>query len=61
MFIGMYIPVYMYCTIVLLIVITGLYVIVISRYEGDIIVITRVRGGAEDECNNKDIIRVYGI
>ena len=37
------------------------YVIVISRYEGDIIVITRVRGGAEDECNNNDIIRVYGI
>ena len=28
--------------------------IVIPRYEGDIIVITRVRGGAEDECNNNE-------
>ena len=37
------------------------YVIVIPRYEGDIIVITRVRGGAEDECNNYDVTRVYGV
>ena len=37
------------------------YVIVISRCKDDIIVITRDRGRAEVECNNNDIIRVYGI
>ena len=35
-----------------------IYVLVISRYEDDIVVITRDRGGAEVECNNNDIIRV---
>ena len=39
----------------------GCYVLVISRYEDDIVVITRDRGGAEVECNNNDIIRVTGI
>ena len=34
-----------------------LYVLVISRYKDDIVVITRDRGGAEVECNN-NIIRV---
>ena len=34
--------------------------IVIVHYEGDIIVITQVQDGAEDECNNSDIIQVYG-
>ena len=38
-----------------------MYVIAIAHYEGDIIVITQVRGGAEDECNNNDIIQVYGL
>ena len=38
-----------------------MYVIIIPRYKGDIIVITRVQGGAEDECNNIDIIRVYRV
>ena len=33
-------------------------VIVKSHYEEVIIVITRVRGGAEDECNNNDNLRV---
>ena len=32
------------------------YVIVISRYEDEIIVITQDRGRAEFECNNNDII-----
>ena len=35
-----------------------IYVLVISRYKDDIVVITRDRGGAEVECNNNDIIRV---
>ena len=35
-----------------------LYVIVKSHYEEVIIVITRVWGGAEDECNNNDNLRV---
>jgi len=36
-------------------------VIVIARYEGDIIVITRVRGGAKDKCNNVYIyVPVHG-
>ena len=30
-------------------------------YESDIIVITPVQGGAEDECNNNDIIQVYRV
>ena len=34
------------------------YVLVISRYKDDIVVITQDRGGAEAECNNNDIIRV---
>ena len=38
-----------------------LYVIVISQYEDDIVVIARDQDGAEVECNNNDIIRVYGI
>ena len=33
-------------------------VIVKSHYEEVIVVITRVRGGAEDECNNNDNLRV---
>ena len=33
-------------------------VIVKSHYEEVIIVITRVRGEAEDECNNNDNLRV---
>ena len=35
------------------------YVIVISRCEYNILVIAWVRGGAEDECNNQDIVRAY--
>ena len=34
------------------------YVIVKSHYEEVIVVITRVRGGAEDECNNDNLLRV---
>ena len=34
------------------------YVIVKSHYEKVIVVIARVRGGAEDECNNNDNLRV---
>ena len=34
------------------------YVIVKSHYEEVIVVITRVRGRAEDECNNKDNLQV---
>ena len=37
------------------------YVIVISWYEYNIIVITRDQGGAEVECNNNDIIQVNRI
>ena len=37
------------------------YGIVKSRYEGDIVVITQSRGGAEAEGNNNDITRVNGI
>ena len=42
---------------------SGIYVIVIPWYEGDIIVITQVRGGAEDKSNNNnnDIIRICGV
>ena len=36
----------------------GRLVIVKSHYEEVIVVITRVRGGAEDECNNNDNLRV---
>ena len=36
----------------------GVCVIVKSHYEEVIVVITRVRGGAEDECNNNDNLRV---
>ena len=35
-----------------------IYVIVKSHYEEVSVVITWVRGGAEDECNNKDNLRV---
>ena len=38
--------------------ITSMVVIVKSHYEEVIVVITRVRGGAEDECNNNDNLRV---
>ena len=38
-----------------------MYVIVISQYEDDIVVITQDQGGVEVECNNNDIIRVNGI
>ena len=35
------------------------YVIVKSHYKEVIVVITQVRGGAEDECNNNDnLLRV---
>ena len=37
------------------------YVLVISRYKDDVVVITRDQGRAEVECNNNDIIQVYGI
>ena len=37
-----------------------IYVIVISRYEDDIVV-TRDQAGVEIECNNNDIIRKNGI
>ena len=33
-------------------------VIVESHYEEFIVVITRVRGGAKDKCNNNDNLRV---
>ena len=36
----------------------GVYVIVKSHYEEVIVVITRVRGGAKDECNNNDNLQV---
>ena len=36
----------------------SVYVIVKSQYEEVIIVITRVRGGAEDECNNNNNLQV---
>ena len=32
---------------------------VMSQCEYNILVIARVRGGAEDECNNQDIVRAY--
>ena len=35
-----------------------IYVIVKSHYEKVIVVITGVRGGAEDECNNNDNLQV---
>ena len=40
---------------------TYIYVCVIvkSHYEEVIVVITRVRGGAEDECNNNDNLQVH--
>ena len=34
------------------------YTVVKSHYEEVIVVITRVRGGAEDECNNNDNLQV---
>ena len=34
------------------------YLIVKSHYEEVIVVITQDRGGAEDECNNNDNLRV---
>ena len=41
---------------------TGLlyYVLVISRYKDDILVITRDRGRAEVKCNNNDIMNITG-
>ena len=36
----------------------GNYVVVKSHYEEIIVVITRVRGRAEDECNNNDNLQV---
>ena len=33
-----------------------MYVLVISRYKDDIVVITRDQGGAKVECNNHDNI-----
>ena len=33
-----------------------LYVLVISQCEYNILVIAQVQGGAEDECNNQDIV-----
>ena len=38
--------------------IVAVYVIVKSHYEEVIVVITRVRGGVEDEYNNNDNLRV---
>ena len=38
-----------------------LLVIVISRYENDIVVITRDLGSASVSCNNNDIIQVNGL
>ena len=35
-----------------------LYVIVKSHYEEVTVVITRVRGGAKDKCNNNDNLQV---
>ena len=46
----MYIYIYIYMYIYI-------YVIVKSHYE-EVIVITQVGGGAEDECNNSDNLRV---
>ena len=46
---ALYIYIYIYIYI---------YVIVKSHYEEVIVVITRVQGGAEDECNNNDNLRV---
>ena len=37
---------------------TVVNVIVKSHYEEVIVVIARVRGGAKDECNNNDNLRV---
>ena len=34
------------------------HAIVKSHYEEDIVVITRVRGRAEDECNNNDNLQM---
>ena len=36
------------------------YLLVISYYKGDIVVIVQDRGGAKVECNNSDISRVTG-
>ena len=33
-----------------------MYVLVISRYKGNIVPITQDRGGAKFECNNIDVI-----
>ena len=38
-----------------------IYGIVITRYECDIIFITRVRGKAEDKGNKNDITQVNGL
>ena len=44
-----------YVYIYIYIYIYYVYVIVKSHYEEVIVVITRVRGGAEDECNNDNL------
>ena len=36
------------------------YVLVISHYKDDIIVITQEQGGAEVNCNDNDVICVMG-
>ena len=36
-----------------------MYVIVKSHYKEVIVVITRVQGGAKDECNNNDNLLVH--
>ena len=38
----------------------NVFVLVISHYKGDIVVITRNRGGAEVEYNNNNIVRIMG-
>ena len=43
------------------IIVCGIYVVVISQYKNNVVVITLYRGGAKFECNNNDISRVYGI
>ena len=55
---GLIIIVILKRTYVSMLKINELYVIVKSHYEEVIVVITRVRGGAEDECNNNDNLRV---
>ena len=36
-------------------------ILLISFYEGDIIIIIRVQDEAKDECNNNDIIGIFRI